>query len=464
MTRKAGPASRIQQTGTTGATGTTEATTATASASAAADAESVPVRRSPVPGLLRAAPVAESARRLRAVLGARGPRLTRRTGALAAVLAASLALVPSTVAYADGIRAQQWGLDAMHTQQAWRTTKGKGITVAVLDTGVDSRHPDLTGNVLADKDMVGFGASRGDRAWARHGTAMAGIIAGHGHGPGDASGVMGIAPEAKILPVRVILEDKDPARSKARNTRGNALAEGIRWATDHGADVINLSLGDDSKSAHPEPAEDEAVQYALKKGAVVVASAGNGGEKGDHISYPAAYPGVIAATAVDRYGTHASFSTRRWYATVSAPGVDVVIADPDDRYYEGWGTSAASAFVSGAVALIEAAHPGLSPAQIKQLLEDTARNVPSGGRDDSRGFGFIDPAAAIEAAGRLKPQGLKAAAYGQKYFGAGPDAPDNGGSSADWAGPLAGALGLALLGGAVFLWRGRRNPHLFDRT
>ncbi|KAB1989398.1 type VII secretion-associated serine protease mycosin [Streptomyces triticiradicis] len=388
---------------------------------------------------------------------ARAPRLSRRSGALAAALAASLVLVPSAVAYADGIRAQQWGLDAMHTQQAWRTTKGEGITVAVLDTGVDALHPDLKGNVLGERDLVGFGASRGDRTWARHGTAMAGIIAGHGHGPGDADGVMGIAPEAKILPVRVILEDKDPARSKARNTRGNALADGIRWATDHGADVINLSLGDDSRSAHPEPAEDEAVQYALRKGVAVVASAGNGGEKGDHISYPAAYPGVIAAAAVDRYGTHASFSTRRWYATVSAPGVDVVIADPDDRYYEGWGTSAASAFVSGAVALVKAAHPGLSPAQIKQLLEDTARNVPSGGRDDSRGYGFVDPAAAIKAAGRLEPEGLKSAEYGRKYFGTGPDAPDDGGGPAGWAAPLAGALGLSLLGAAVFLWRLRRN-------
>lgn len=327
---------------------------------------------------------------------------TRRAALLGVLLAASLALLPSTTAYADGIRAQQWALDAMHTQQAWRTTKGSGITVAVLDTGVDDQHPDLAGNVLPGKDMVGFGAHRGDRAWARHGTAMAGIIAGHGHGAGRGDGVLGIAPEAKILPVRVILEDGDSSRTRARSTRGNALAEGIRWAADHGADVINLSLGDDSKSAHPEPAEDAAVQYALKKGSVVVASAGNGGEKGDHISYPAAYPGVIAAAAVDRYGTHASFSTRRWYATVSAPGVDVVIADPDDRYYEGWGTSAASAFVSGAVALIKAAHPGLSPAQIKKLLEDTARNAPDGGRDDSRGFGFIDPAAAIRAAGRLK--------------------------------------------------------------
>ncbi|WP_372465336.1 MULTISPECIES: type VII secretion-associated serine protease mycosin [Streptomyces] len=388
-----------------------------------------------------------------------GARTRARTGALGVLLAASVALVPPTVAHADGIRAQQWALDAMHTQQAWQTTKGKGITVAVLDTGVETDHPDLTGNVLPAKDMIGFGAKKGDRAWARHGTAMAGIIAGHGHGPGDSEGVMGIAPQAKILPVRVILEDGDSARAKARSTRGNALAEGIRWAADHGADVINLSLGDDSASAHPEPSEDEAVQYALRKGVAVVASAGNGGEKGDHVSYPAAYPGVIAATAVDRFGTRASFSTRRWYAAVSAPGVDIVIADPDHKYYEGWGTSAASAFVSGAVALIKAAHPGLTPAQIKQLLEDTARNAPAGGRDDSRGFGMIDPAAAIKAAGHLKPEGLQVASYGEKYFGPGPDAAKSADDTTGWAAPLAGSLGGVLLVMAVVLWRGRRTRY-----
>ncbi len=304
--------------------------------------------------------------------------------------------------------------------------------------------------------MIGFGAGPGDRTWARHGTAMAGIIAGHGHGPGDADGVMGVAPEAKILPVRVILEDGDPARTKARTTRGDALADGIRWAADHGADVINLSLGDDSDSAHPEPSEDEAVQYALKKGVVVVASAGNGGDKGDHVSYPAAYPGVIAATAVDKYGTRASFSTRRWYAAVSAPGVGVVIADPDHKYYEGWGTSAASAFVSGAAALVKAAHPDLAPAQIKKLLENTARDAPVGGRDDSRGFGMIDPVAALKAAARLKPQHLRPASYHDKYFGPGPDSPEATGSASDWAGPLAGSAGGVLLVAAVVLWRNRR--------
>jgi len=382
--------------------------------------------------------------------------MRRRSAALSALLAASLALVPSTAAHADGIRAQQWALDAMHTQQAWQTTKGRGITVAVLDTGVEADHPDLVGNVLQGKDMIGFGAKEGDRAWARHGTAMAGIIAAHGHGPGDADGVMGIAPEAKILPVRVILEDGDTARGKARSTRGNALAEGIRWAADHGADVINLSLGDDSASAHPEPAEDEAIQYALKQNVTVVASAGNGGKKGDHVSYPAAYPGVIAATAVDRFGVRASFSTRRWYATVSAPGDDIVIADPDHKYYQGWGTSAASAFVSGAVALIKAAHPGLTPAQIKQLLEDTARDAPVGGRDDSRGFGMIDPVAALKAAGRTDPKRLQPASYGEKYFGSGPDAAKSDADTSDWAAPLAGSLGGVLLVVAVVLWRGRR--------
>ncbi|WP_145502386.1 type VII secretion-associated serine protease mycosin [Streptomyces sp. CFMR 7] len=382
---------------------------------------------------------------------------------LAAVCAAAvLALTPAAPAHADAIRDQQWALAALHTDRAWQTTKGAGITVAVLDTGVDGSHPDLQGQVLPGKDLVGFGATRGDSSWALHGTAMAGIIAGRGNGPGRADGVLGIAPEVRILPVRVILESKDPARAKARKTRGTALADGIRWAADNGADVINLSLGDDSESAHPDPGEDSAIQYALSKGISVVASAGNGGEKGDRISYPAAYPGVIAVTAVDEYGTHASFSTRRWYATVSAPGVDIVVANPDGHYYIEWGTSAAAAFVSGAVALVRAAHPGLDPAQIKKLLADTARDAPAGGRDDARGYGMVDPAEAIEAGSRLRPGDLGAqaapAGHREEYFGPGPTPPPADDGPVNWAAPLAGGLGAALLAAAVVLWRGRNAP------
>ncbi|MFE9249328.1 type VII secretion-associated serine protease mycosin [Streptomyces sp. NPDC007088] len=385
-----------------------------------------------------------------------GPPRRAPRALLAAGAAVVLALLPATAARADGIRAQQWGLEALHTEQVWPTTKGRGVTVAVLDTGVDDSHPDLEGNVLRGKDLVGFGAARGQDHWAEHGSAMAGIIAAHGHGPGSADGVMGVAPEARILPVRVILEDEDPKRPEAGRTRGGALAEGIRWAADHGADVINLSLGDDSASARPQAAQDAAVQYALKKNVVVVASAGNGGEKGDHVSYPAAYPGVIAVTAVDRYGERAPFSTRRWYATVSAPGDDVVTLNPDRRYYEGWGTSAAAAFASGAVALLRSAHPGLPPDQVKDLLEDTAADPPGNGRDDARGFGTIDPAAALKAAARVRPQNTHLAVYGQKYFGGGPTPPPAPpGRRPDWAAPVAAATGGLLLLAAGALWRGR---------
>ncbi|MEU6299351.1 type VII secretion-associated serine protease mycosin [Streptomyces erythrochromogenes] len=388
-----------------------------------------------------------------------------RTRALrgAAVLAATALLATATAApaAADTIRDRQWGLLALRAEEAWGSTRGDGVTVAVLDTGVDESHPDLSGQVLAGTDLIGMGAGPGDRAWARHGTAMASIIAGHGHGPSRGQGVLGIAPQARILPVRVILEEGDPGRTKARESKGGALAEGIRWATDHGADVINLSLGDDSDSAHHEAGEDEAVQYALAKGVVVVASAGNGGESGDRVSYPAAYPGVIAVTAVDRRGRKAKFSTRNWYATVSAPGVDVVIADPDRSYYEGWGTSAAAAFVSGAAALVKAAHPDLSPAQIKKLLEDTASDSPAGGRDDARGHGMVDPAAALQVAEAMQPQALApapAAAAGT-YFGPGPEPvrpPERGARLGAPAAAVAGAALLVLA--AVLARRPRRGP------
>ncbi|WP_037914406.1 type VII secretion-associated serine protease mycosin [Actinacidiphila yeochonensis] len=392
----------------------------------------------------------------------RAPRAVRLLAVLAA--AGTVGVLATPPAAADPARSQDWALSALHAQQAWQTTKGAGVTVAVLDTGVDDTHPDLTGQVLPGKDEIGFGAKRGDSSWARHGTGMAAIIAGHGHGPGDSDGVLGLAPQARILPVRVILEDKDPQRQKARTDRGDALPDGIRWAVDHGADVINLSLGDDSATAAPVAAEDDAIRYALSKGVVVVASAGNGGDGADRSSYPAAYPGVIAVAAVDRHGDHASFSTHRWYASVAAPGVEVVIAAPDRSYYNGWGTSAASAYVSAAAALIRSANPGLSPAQVKQVLEDTTQDRPKGGRNDDVGAGMIDPPAAVAAAKKLKPASVlpAPAAYAHTYFPPGPVAApasqDHSQLLGDGVAAGFAAAGAALTGCAGVLWYRLRRP------
>lgn len=382
-------------------------------------------------------------------------RKTTLRGAAVALASAALAVLPSVPARADVIRAQEWGLQAIHAQQAWRTTKGAGVTVAVLDTGVDADHPDLEGQVLPEKDLVGFGAGPGEGPWARHGTGMASVIAGRGHGPGRQDGVLGVAPEAKILPIRVILEDSDPQRERARMEKAGALADGIRWAADHGADVISMSLGDDSESAHPEPREDAAIQYALGKGIPVVASAGNGGEKGNRVSYPAAYPGVIAATAVDEQRDRARFSTSHWYATVSAPGDEIAMAGNGSGYVSGWGTSPAAAFVSGAIALVRSAHPDLSPAQIRRLITATAQDAPEGGRDDEYGAGLIDPAAALKAAATLEPSPQKPspAGYAHRYFGPGPTTDDPAEDPVDWFPWTAGAAGLALVAAAVFLWR-----------
>ncbi|MDT0305980.1 type VII secretion-associated serine protease mycosin [Streptomyces sp. DSM 44917] len=387
--------------------------------------------------------------------------LRRPAGLLAAALTGAALLVPAAPASADVIRDQQrWALDAINAPQAWETTRGEGVTVAVLDTGVDATHPDLAGAVLEGRDFVGMGAGPGDPQWAAHGTAMAGIIAGRGHGTDRSSGIIGVAPESTVLPVRVLLEDDDPARDEAREARAGALASAIRWATDQGARVINLSLGDDSESAQPDPQEDAAVRYALERGVVVVASAGNGGENGDPVSYPAGYPGVIAVTAVDRGGSPAEFSTRRWYATVSAPGKDVIVADPDREYYAGWGTSAAAAFVSGSAALLLAAHPDLSPAQVRTLLTSTAQDPPRGGRSDALGSGLVDPAAAIEAATDVEGELLTPGAgpYAETYFGEGPRPGDGGSGPLVWLAPAAGAAGVLLLGAAVALFARHRGP------
>lgn len=310
-------------------------------------------------------------------------------------------LVPGT-ARADQIRDQEqpW-LDALNIGRAWSVTRGHGVTVAVVDSGVDADQQDLTGSVATGPDYAEGANPPGVPAKRLHGTNMASIIAGHGHGPGSTAGVIGVAPEARLLSVRVILEKDEPgyAAYSTDERFKDTIPKGIRYSVDHGVDVINLSLG----RKQPSSKEREAVAYAISKGVVVVASAGNDGESGTGptpYSYPASYPGVISVAAVDAARRHASFSDRNSAVVVSAPGVRIVGAGPGDTYWLGDGTSPAAAFVSGTAALIRARYPRLAPALVAQAIVESTTARPRSGYDAAIGFGEVDVAAALDAAGR----------------------------------------------------------------
>jgi subtilisin family serine protease len=263
----------------------------------------------------------------------------------------------------------------------------------------------------------------GAEYFGRHGTSMASLIAGRGHGPGHAFGVVGVAPEARILSIRVTLENDDPLRSKpwAVDRGHGAVARGIRYAVRHGAQVINMSLGGGSGTYEGSAAEEEAVQDALRHGVVLVASAGNDGRQANRRNFPAAYPGVIAVGAVDERLRHAPFSNRRGYLSVVAPGTRIVSADGPDSYVVGDGTSPAAAFVAGVAALIRSCHPRLSPFQVRRAIERGARSRPAGGHDIEYGNGVADARRALEFAAKADRTPLRAAGRPSSgYFGGGP--------------------------------------------
>jgi type VII secretion-associated serine protease mycosin len=292
-------------------------------------------------------------------------------------------------------------LDQIEVPAAWRAAKGKGVTVAVLDTGVDSNAPDLAGDVSTGPDYTAGADPPGYQPPHEHGTYIASLIAGHGSGPGDTLGVMGVAPDAKILAVRVILDDGEPGlQAYNQNERfADAIGNGIYYAVRHGATVINMSLG----SAETTGNLRAAIAYAVSKGVVVVASAGNNGTSSGYAPYiyPASFTGVIAVAAVTSSGARAFFSEQNSSVLLSAPGVGVVGAGPGGEYIDAEGTSPSAALVSGVAALIRSRYPALSPALVEQALITSTAHRPSGGYSTGTGFGEVDAAAALRAAGRL---------------------------------------------------------------
>jgi len=298
--------------------------------------------------------------------------------------------------------AEQRQLAAVSAPAAWPLTRGHGVTVAVLDTGVDASVPDLAGSVITGPDETLGAEPAGYHPPHLHGTYIASLIAGHGSGAARRSGIIGIAPAATILSVRVILDESEPGFSQfaAKPANGNAVGNGIRYAVQHGAGVINMSLG----SIAPTENLRAAVAYAAAHGVVVVAAAGNDGAAQSGytpFSYPAAFPGVIAVAAVSLDGTRAAFSDDNSSVILSAPGVNVVGAGPGGSYLEADGTSPASALVAGVAALIRARYPRLTPFQVERAMVSSATRRPRGGYSPATGFGEVDASAALAAAGRL---------------------------------------------------------------
>lgn len=308
-------------------------------------------------------------------------------------------------------------LDQIEVPAAWQSAKGNGVTVAVLDTGVDSTAPDLAGDVTTGPDYTAGADPPGYQPPLEHGTYIASLIAGHGSGPGDTLGVMGVAPEAKILAVRVILDDDEPGLQAYNqdNRFANAIGNGIYYAVRHGATVINMSLG----SADTEGNLRAAIAYAVSKGVVVVASAGNNGTSSGFAPYiyPASFTGVIAVAAVTSGGTRAFFSEQNSSVLLSAPGVGVIGAGPGGDYLDAEGTSPSAALVSGVAALIRSRYPALSPALVTQALITSTDHRPSGGYSTDTGFGEVDAAAALRAAGRLAAVAPATGLAAARFFG-----------------------------------------------
>ncbi|WP_156753235.1 type VII secretion-associated serine protease mycosin [Actinokineospora pegani] len=281
-----------------------------------------------------------------------------------------------------------WAQKQLAPHRVWPVSRGAGVVVAVVDTGVDSSVPQLAGGrVLPGIDVIAPGA-RADSDCYGHGTFLAGIIAA---GAGEGTAFVGVAPDATILPIRVataVGEGKPGALTPA------SMAQGIRAAVDAGARVVNIS----ASTAIDSPDLAAAVDHAEANDVVVVASASNGARDGATTPFPASYPSVIAVGAVDVAGARADFSQTGPHLSLVAPGVDVVSLGPKGPgHWQGSGTSYAAPFVAGTAALVRAYRPHLTAAQVKHRLEATANHPATTLPDPGLGWGTVNPMAAVTA-------------------------------------------------------------------
>lgn len=286
-------------------------------------------------------------------------------------------IVPNDTLYAK----YQWNLPQIAAEQGWKWNKGsQDIVVAVVDTGVQSDHPDLQGRLVKGVNIVD--SSKAPEDDVGHGTHVAGIIAAKVN---NREGVAGMTWFTKIMPVKAL--DSSGAGSTY------AVAQGVIWAADHGAKIINMSLGNYAEAQFLH----DAIQYARNKGALVVAASGN--DNTDRPGYPAAYPEVLAVSATDPGGGKAEYSNYGGYIDVAAPGTSIASTYPGSRYASLSGTSMACPHVAALASLVWAANPGLTNAEVMDLLRRTAHDLGDKGKDDIYGYGQIDAQNALQAAG-----------------------------------------------------------------
>ena len=308
-----------------------------------------------------------------------------------APVAPAAAPVPASPSVrSDSVRDRQYWLADYGITSAWRTTRGEGVTIAVIDTGVDSTHPDLRGAVTGGADFSGLGASNGQLPvgvdGSEHGTMVASLAAARGQGN---SGIIGTAPAASILAVSIGFGEGEVSSD-------DQIAEAVRWSVDNGADVINMSLTRNTLE-WPE-SWDDAFLYAMNNDVVIVAAAGNRGSGTTVVGAPATMPGVLTVGGVNRDGEAShNASSQGITIAVSAPSEQLIGATPGGGHALWDGTSGATPIVAGVVALVRAAHPELNAASVINRITATATPAGAEGVDPIYGFGLLDAAAAVRA-------------------------------------------------------------------
>ncbi|MET9383141.1 type VII secretion-associated serine protease mycosin [Streptomyces sp. NPDC002928] len=279
------------------------------------------------------------------------------------------------------IKSTPWSLQRILLDQLWAQATGKGVTVAVIDTGVDDSNPQLSSAMAAGSKSYVDGAA--DTDIEGHGTRVAGIIAAR---PLKGTGFEGIAPDAKILSFRYTGGEEKQGNS-------GTMSQAIRAAVAAGAEIINISS--DTANKEDDDTLRSAVAYAVNQGALIVAAAGNDGADGKSANtYPASYDGVLAVAASDRNDERAYFSQAGDFVDVAAPGVDMVSTVPKSGQCTADGTSFAAPYVAGVAALLKSKHPGWTAAQIATRIEETAQR-PGRGPNRFIGWGVVDPVAAL---------------------------------------------------------------------